>query len=685
MQIQPNRENWRVVITGVFLILVLSALSYILLARHFGFYNDDWYLVYAGVVGGSEKFADVFASDRPFRAYFVGFMFDLLRLNAPLYCYASYFMRTAGAAGMFWLLWQLWPQHKRLAALLSVLFAIYPGWTDQPTAYDYQSHLLSFALILFSLGFTVHAWNQAGFVRRLFWTALAVVFQVTSLLLMEYYIGLEGFRLALLVYLASDRKPQELIKRAGRARLVQTGLTFLPYLAGAGGFLIWRVFFFGNTRSATDIGGMFGKLLQAPLHRGLISLVYMVQDYLNVTLMAWFIPLYQTAFDLRLRDALISLAVGLLSALLVWAGWAWMRHGKGESEISPNANDGRDMFWLGSLAVIFSLAPIILGDRHVIFPDFSRFSLPGSVGAVIIIGGLLQAIQRERARIVVPVVLAGLAVMFHYGNSVTYANNWQAMRSFWWQVSWRAPQILPETVLVAQYSTGSINEDYFVWGPANLIYYPEPYELDGLTRTPLAALVLTRENIQAIQMGIALPDRERRSIISTQDTGQTLVMTMPETSSCVHVMDGKRLEISQKEEERTFLVAGNSNINRIVLEDTFHTPPNELFGEEPAHEWCYFYQKASLARQQGDWDEVARLGDEAITQSMHPVDWVEWFPFIQAYAYLGMYEKADRIFPILADIRYLKYQGCQLFSETLTDDLAQYSAGQTYLQGKFCQ
>jgi len=60
--------------------------------------------------------------------------------------------------------------------------------------------------------------------------------------------------------------------------------------------------------------------------------------------------------------------------------------------------------------------------------------------------------------------------------------------------------------------------------------------------------------------------------------------------------------------------------------------PEGLFGKEPPHTWCYFYEKAELARQAGDWELVARLGDEAINQGYAPSDPYEWLPFIEAYA-----------------------------------------------------
>ncbi len=59
------------------------------------------------------------------------------------------------------------------------------------------------------------------------------------------------------------------------------------------------------------------------------------------------------------------------------------------------------------------------------------------------------------------------------------------------------------------------------------------------------------------------------------------------------------------------------------------------FGPALAQEWCYYYQKADLARQQGDWEGVARLGTEAQKLELHPNDQIEWMPFLQAYAFLG--------------------------------------------------
>jgi hypothetical protein len=84
-----------------------------------------------------------------------------------------------------------------------------------------------------------------------------------------------------------------------------------------------------------------------------------------------------------------------------------------------------------------------------------------------------------------------------------------------------------------------------------------------------------------------------------------------------------------------------SNLSRIEpLPAADGYPPTEIFGKEPAHNWCYYFQKADLARQLGDWQSVVRLGNEAQEKGFSPSSPQEWLPFIEGYAYTGQWEKA---------------------------------------------
>jgi hypothetical protein len=40
-------------------------------------------------------------------------------------------------------------------------------------------------------------------------------------------------------------------------------------------------------------------------------------------------------------------------------------------------------------------------------------------------------------------------------------------------------------------------------------------------------------------------------------------------------------------------------------------PPAHIYGAEIAHGWCYYFEKADLARQSGDWETIVSLDEQA--------------------------------------------------------------------------
>ncbi len=68
--------------------------------------------------------------------------------------------------------------------------------------------------------------------------------------------------------------------------------------------------------------------------------------------------------------------------------------------------------------------------------------------------------------------------------------------------------------------------------------------------------------------------------------------------------------------------------------------PRELFGLEPAAGWCTYFEQADRARQLGDWQTAADLGDVALAGSDHPNDPAERLVFIEAYAHLARWDEA---------------------------------------------
>jgi hypothetical protein len=73
-----------------------------------------------------------------------------------------------------------------------------------------------------------------------------------------------------------------------------------------------------------------------------------------------------------------------------------------------------------------------------------------------------------------------------------------------------------------------------------------------------------------------------------------------------------------------------------VLDQTF-------FGPEPVHDWCYFYEKAEIARQGSDWEQVVKLYREAQKNGFSASVPVENLPFIEGMAIVGQTDEALKL------------------------------------------
>jgi hypothetical protein len=152
----------------------------------------------------------------------------------------------------------------------------------------------------------------------------------------------------------------------------------------------------------------------------------------------------------------------------------------------------------------------------------------------------------------------------------------------------------------------------------------------------------------------------------------------------VRFIDGNAPALSSRDSHRTMVVAPYSQLDAVQVDADFHNPPASLFGAEPEHDWCYYYQQADLARQRGDWEAVHGYYQEALNLGLYPNDSVEWMPFAQAYTVLGDLDKLRTLKKIIVADPYLMAQTCQI----LTDMAGSYDIQpeiQTFNQNSFCE
>jgi hypothetical protein len=111
-----------------------------------------------------------------------------------------------------------------------------------------------------------------------------------------------------------------------------------------------------------------------------------------------------------------------------------------------------------------------------------------------------------------------------------------------------------------------------------------------------------------------------------------------------------------------------SNLDLILTEATPPAqPPVSLVGRELEHTWCYYFEKADLARQRGDWRGISALGEEVQAGGFKPTDLSEWMPFIQAYARTGKVEQARALADQVMKQENLRPVLCKSVKDVLTE------------------
>jgi len=117
---------------------------------------------------------------------------------------------------------------------------------------------------------------------------------------------------------------------------------------------------------------------------------------------------------------------------------------------------------------------------------------------------------------------------------------------------------------------------------------------------------------------------------------------MPQ-NGCLRVLEATRGDEITYGRQSHFLV------NAIPLSDPSNiivSPDQSVklpFLSEPEHGWCYYFAKAELAYQQGDFKKVIDLIDEARSLGYEPEDPFEWLTYIEAQALTGNIEAAEEL------------------------------------------
>jgi hypothetical protein len=633
-----RKAKWRRWLLPI-LLLWLSAGGYLLLIGQLGYYWDDWAFAWISQVLGPDGLARYFETNRPFWGLIYRTTTPLLG-RAPLtWQVFGLFWHAASTLALWWALRQVWPRQLQAAVWVAMLYAVYPGFGQRPIALMSGHFYIVLTAFILSLGLNTRAARvrSAGTRRTLLilLTIAGLAFSLVNLLTLEYFYALEAIRPLLLWFALSEISPD------WRSRARQTALAWLPYLALLLGVTVWRVFFFSyQTLNYKPV--LIETFKLDPLAGLSLLLKMALSDWWISGILAW--ARVFTLPDLSVigpRTALLGASLAAFTLVILAIYWFWSRLDEGVDGVPPDAAWGWQALIIGALGMIVAGAPLWLTGIRVglTFPD-DRFTLPFVLGVSFMLGGLLAILPlRNIFKVAILCIAVSLAVNHHLGIATEYRRDWAAQRAFFWHMTWRIPQLEPGVVLVAPAWKGGHYSDNSLTAPLNWIYAPENNSeaMSYMFYWPEVRLGLGLEDMEA---GIPIT----QNYLAAQFMGSTsnMIAVNYSDTACFRVLDSEVDGVNWQVLPIMRRAADIANLDAIIFDPAAKParPPIDIFGPEPAPSWCYYFEKAELARQRGAWQTVAQLGDQAAAANDNPNDPSERNVFIEGYAHTGRWDDA---------------------------------------------
>jgi hypothetical protein len=602
-------------------LFIVAFLAYGLFFWERGFYWDEapWTWIYYRL--GPAALTKTFSTSRPFWGMIYQISMPLIGPYPWRWQLLMVIMRWLTAVLVWMLLRQVWQKDERPALWVSLLFLVYPGLGQNFISLMYTHFYIVLNCFLLSLYLSVLALtsNPSPYGRGGL-TIAALLLSVVNLLTMEYFYFLEFIRVVLF-WMILDGGWKEKIRRVI--------ILYLPYFGVMVGVTVWRLFFFENQNASYSYITL-NLLRQNPL-LGIFTLVQdVLQSFWETVPHAWVFPFEPTRVDeLGWRVSIFSAIVVLFSVLFVSIYLFYFTKPHTEQRVRI-----KEIFLLGVFTWLFAGVSFwLVGIEPQLHFSTDRFTLPFMLGSSLILVALISLLYSK------PKLQYGLLSLFiafsigkQFETNIAYVRDWDVHHDFFWQMSWRIPSLEQNTTIISNDLPVTYFSDNSLSGPLNWIYSREG-EMDHILY--FISIRLDR-GIPDLKPGLPI---EQNYLARTfyGNTSQVVVIDFS-PPGCLRILD-PQID-SQNRYLLPLLREAAALSNPSMIHEEVAPVPESLFGVEPAHGWCFYFEKADLARQFGHWDEVVELGDQAFKLYDSPNNPAERFVFIEGYAHAGDWARA---------------------------------------------
>jgi hypothetical protein len=620
-------------------LFVVTILTYGVFVPWLGYYGDDWPGVYNSVTGGLSAMVDYQSLDRPFWGWISGIEHKVIG-DRPIgwHVYAM-LTRYLSALALWFLCQQIWPKHRLESAAVALLFLVYPGILQESRGFTFGTIWLQLALSIFSLALMA---KSVGLINYKIIVIIAALSSAgISWNISEYFFGIELLRPVILWMAVSNQTNR------GFDRVLSAAKYWSLYVVALLSYIVYRLFVFDTKRNEVDPSHFLSEIIADPVSEIVQRLDLVIPDIVEMSLLVWPSTLLPGNLSVTARSTWLGWMIGLAVVVLVLY---FLRILTSESGDEGARNERNITEWSlaaiigGIVTIISGMLPIWFANLHYIHDGAaSRYALPAIAGASLVTVGLLQLVVSNQQKFIILVsVLTGISVAAHIKSENSYRHEWADQKRLLNQLTWRIPSLETGTIIWLQTDVWRDRHPaaYTYAMPLNLTYAPEKQSSD------LSFWVLPLEerfaNVDLSNLHNSVFSYRDRNLRFEGPLSRNIVVWYS-PPSCLRVLD-KHSQIPSTMNRWVELARKYSNIDLIIGDPRESGRLREsIFGRAPIDDWCYYFEKAELAEQFGDWHQIAELADKAIENGLSPKDPTEWRPFIEGYKKMGRENEAQQL------------------------------------------
>jgi hypothetical protein len=598
-------------------LLMIGIISYALMLPRLGFYWDDWESVYLNRLQ-IPSISFLYYAERPVSAIAYLIFFSFIKMSPGVTQIISLLLRWGGILFLYFTLNIIWPKQVWQNRWIGALLFVFPGFLVQFVSAAFIPHLTADMFFTCSLFLTLLAIKD----HKHFWVwmPLSVVLGILQIFMLEYFVVLEIIR-PILIWLMlmpqGDRKNRVFWKVLRY---------WSPFLIGLLLFCGWRFFYLPTTMvSDPNSPGLLKMLFQFPI-QGLVELAKLGWKDIGYLLFGvWANPVSPELVDYSSKTVWLGWILGLVSAIL-FSLYIKRRHDESTTE---KRNLGQ-RFLLGAIALFAGAFPVWATKGNIDGGAWSdRFTLAPMLGAVILAVCVIDWLLGKKVQKQWPLVLllaSSMSLQFYTGNK--YRLDWENQRDLYWQLAWRIPSMKPGTAIIGRRIFSGKSSYYDATYIINLLF---DKQVQASPRYAYFDIYHLTPDYYYPNIPLTFSTRSGNFF---GNTSQVVGMYFDASGGCVRLLDPVYTADPDPNSNLKHLIS-ISNLNLIVSSDTPTSPDRAIFGDEPSHGWCYYFEKADLARQMKDWHTVLQIGIEAESKGFNPVRGAEYLPFIEANAQTG--------------------------------------------------